>query len=89
MKEKVNDLVRLHEAMQQKLEAASYSEQIEILTLVSDKWSEIDCWEYFNKWNQKWNEMKSNEIKNENKWKQMKTNEMKTMKTNEMKTMKT
>ena len=28
MKEKVNDLVRLHEAMQKKLKAISYSEQI-------------------------------------------------------------
>ena len=32
MKEKVNDLVRLHEAMQEKLKTASYSEQIQILT---------------------------------------------------------
>ena len=37
MKEKVNDLVRLHEAMQEKLKAASYSEQIQILTLIPDK----------------------------------------------------
>ena len=37
MKEKVNDLVRLHEVMQEKLKTASYSEQIQILTLVSDK----------------------------------------------------
>ena len=29
MKEKVNDLVRLHEAMQEKLKTASYSEQIQ------------------------------------------------------------
>ena len=36
MKEKVNDLVRLHEAMQKKLKTASYSEQIQILTLVSN-----------------------------------------------------
>ena len=65
MKEKVNDLVRLHEAMQEKLKAASYSEQIQILTLVPDKWSQMYCWEYFNvfeylveiTWNQKcrWN----------------------------------
>ena len=40
MKEKVNDLVRLHEAMQEKLKTASYSEQIQILTLVPDKWSQ-------------------------------------------------
>ena len=37
IKEKVNDLVRLHEVMQEKLKTASYSEQIQILTLVSDK----------------------------------------------------
>ena len=43
MKEKVNDLVRLHEAMQEKLKAASYSEQIQILTLVPDKWSQMYC----------------------------------------------
>ena len=41
IKEKLNDLVRLHEAMQEELKAASYSEQIEILTLVSDKWSQM------------------------------------------------
>ena len=41
MKEKVNDLVRLHEAMQERLKAASYSEQIQILTLVPDKWSQM------------------------------------------------
>ena len=39
MKEKVNDVLRLHEAMQEKLKTASYSEQIQILTLVPDKWS--------------------------------------------------
>ena len=39
MKQKVNNLVRLHKAMQEKLKTASYSEQIEILTLVPDKWS--------------------------------------------------
>ena len=37
MKEKMNDLFRLHEAMQEKMKTASYSEQIQILTLVSDK----------------------------------------------------
>ena len=41
MKEKVNDLVRLHEAMQEKLKAASYSEQIQLLTLAPDKWSQM------------------------------------------------
>ena len=48
MKEKVNDLVRLHEAMQEELKTASYSEQIQILTLVPDKWSQMYCSEYFN-----------------------------------------
>ena len=48
MKEKVNDLVRLHEVMQEKLKTASYSEQIQILTLVPDKWSRMYCSEYFN-----------------------------------------
>ena len=38
MKKKVNDLVRLHEAMQEKLKTASYSEPIQIPTLVPDKW---------------------------------------------------
>ena len=37
MKEKVNDLVRLHKAMQEKLKTASYSQQIQIITLVPDK----------------------------------------------------
>ena len=39
MKEKVNGLVRLHKATQEKLKTASYSEQMQILTLVPDKWS--------------------------------------------------
>ena len=43
MKEKVNDLVRLHEAMQEELKTASYSEQIQIFTLVPDKWSQMYC----------------------------------------------
>ena len=34
--------------MQEKLKTASYSEQIQILTLVPDKWSRIYCSEYFN-----------------------------------------
>ena len=45
-KEKVKDLVRLRKAMQAKLKTASYSERIQILTLVPDKW--MDCSEYFN-----------------------------------------
>ena len=48
MKKKVNDLVRLHEAIQKKLKTVSYSEQIQILTLVPDKWSRMYCSEYFN-----------------------------------------
>ena len=47
-KANVNDLVRLHEAMQAKLKTASYSEQIQILTLGPDKWSQMYCSEYFN-----------------------------------------
>ena len=39
MKEKVNDVLRLHETMQEKLKTASCSEQIQILNLVPDKWS--------------------------------------------------
>ena len=37
-KEKVNDLVRFHEVLQEKLKTTSYSEQV--LTLVPDKWSQ-------------------------------------------------
>ena len=48
MKEKVNDLVRLHKAMQEKLKATSYSKQIQILTLVPNKWSRMYCSEDFN-----------------------------------------
>ena len=48
MKEKVNDLVRLHKAMQEKLKTASYSEQIQIFTLVPDKCSRMYCPESFN-----------------------------------------
>ena len=45
MKEK--DLVKLHEAVQEKLKTASYSEQIQIITLVPDKWSRTYCLEQF------------------------------------------
>ena len=48
MKVKVNDLVGLHKAMQEKFKIASYSEQIKILALVPDKWSQMYCSEYFN-----------------------------------------
>ena len=47
MKEKVNDLFRLHKVMQEKSKTASYSEPIQILTFVSDKWSRMYCSEYF------------------------------------------
>ena len=43
MKEKVNDFVRLHEAMQQELKIVSYLEKNQILTLVPEKWSQIYC----------------------------------------------
>ena len=48
MKAKINDLVKLHKAMQEKLKTASYSEEILILTLVPDKWYRMYCSEYFN-----------------------------------------
>ena len=47
MKEKVNYLVRLDEAVQEKLKTTSHSEQIQILTLVPNKWSQIYYSEYF------------------------------------------
>ena len=47
MQKKVNVLVRLHEAMQEKSKTVSYSEPIQILTLVHDKWSRMYCSEYF------------------------------------------
>ena len=40
---KVNVLVRLYEAMQEKLKTASNSKPIQILTLVPDKWSQMYC----------------------------------------------
>ena len=48
MQKKVNVLVRLHEAMQEKLKRASYSEPIQILTLVPDKWPRMYYSECFN-----------------------------------------
>ena len=48
MKEKLSDLVRLYQAMQEKLKAASYSEQIQIFTLVPGKWSQMYSSECFN-----------------------------------------
>ena len=44
-KKKVNDLVRLHKG---KLKTPSYLEQIQILTLVHDKWSRMHRSKYFN-----------------------------------------
>ena len=48
MQKKVHVLVRLHEAMQKKLKTTSYSDPIQIATLVPDKWSQMYCSEYFN-----------------------------------------
>ena len=48
IKEKLNDFVRLHKAIQGKLKTASYSEQIQIFTLVPDKCSRMYCPESFN-----------------------------------------
>ena len=47
MQEKVNKLVRIHKTMQEKLETAPFSEQIQILTLVPEKSSRIYCSECF------------------------------------------
>ena len=43
MQKKVHVLVRLHEAMQEK----SYSDPIQTVTLVPDKWYRMYCSEYF------------------------------------------
>ena len=48
MQKKVHVLVRLHETMREKLKTASYSDPIQIVTLVPDKWSRMYCSEYFN-----------------------------------------
>ena len=47
MKDKVNELVKLHKAIQEKLKTASSLDQIQILTLVPDKWSRMYRSEYF------------------------------------------
>ena len=47
MKKKVNDLATLDKATQEKLKTASYSQQIQIPTLVPDKWSWMYYSEYF------------------------------------------
>ena len=60
-KEKVSDLVRLHEAMQEKLKTASYSEQIHILILVPEYtihnilMSLKTLFELHMKWKSRWN----------------------------------
>ena len=48
MQEKVNVLVWLHKTIQEKWKTALYSEQIQVLNLVPDKWSRMYCSEYFN-----------------------------------------
>ena len=48
MQKKMNVLVRLYEAMQEKWETASFSEPVQIYTLVPDQWSRMYCSEYFN-----------------------------------------
>ena len=48
MQKKVDVFVKLHEAMQEKLKIASYSELIQIRTLAPDKWFRIYCLKYFN-----------------------------------------
>ena len=48
MKEKMNGLVMLQKAMQEKLKTASYSVEMQILILVPDKCSQMYCLEYFN-----------------------------------------
>ena len=47
MKEEADELVRLYKAKEEKLNALSYSEIIEVLTLVPDKWFQKYCSEYF------------------------------------------
>ena len=48
MQKNVHVLVRFHEAMQEKLKTASYSDPVQIVSLVPDKWSRMCCSEYFN-----------------------------------------
>ena len=48
MQKKMNVLVRLYEAMQEKWKTASFSEPVQIYTLVPDQWSRMFCSEYFN-----------------------------------------
>ena len=62
VKEKVNDLISLYETMHEKLKTASYSEQIQILTLVPDKWSQMYYWVYFNVFEHLWNSYKIKKV---------------------------
>ena len=48
MQKNVHVLVRFHEAMQEKLKTASYSDPVQIVSLVPDKWFRMCCSEYFN-----------------------------------------
>ena len=48
MQKKVHGFARLHEAMQEKLKTASYSDPIQIVNLVPDKWFRMYCSEFFN-----------------------------------------
>ena len=48
MQKEVIILVMVYKAMQEKSKTASYSEPVQILTLVPDKWSRMCCSEYFN-----------------------------------------
>ena len=48
MQKKVNALISLHPGMQEKWKTVSYSEPVQILNLVPDKWSRMYCAEYFN-----------------------------------------
>ena len=48
LKEKAEELDRLHNAMREKLKTATYAEKLQILTLVPEKWSRQYCSQYFN-----------------------------------------
>ena len=46
MKDKLNDLVRLHKAIEQNWKTTSFSEQIQIPIFIADKWSWLYCSEF-------------------------------------------
>ena len=48
--------------MHEKLKTASYSEQIQILTLVPGKWSQMYYWVYFNVFEYLWNSYKIKKV---------------------------